>query len=179
MSNKRALILILLLGVNPLLPAYGCELDRFFFGTDIATVRSYLQIGATMVDGGERTVLAVSGKEACQWDDSFSSMGVEFLFLYNKLVQIKISTAQSEPVLYHWALKRYGEFDQEGELEIQAGDNRQLFRDEMDKLIFYSIRPLMGSREESVEITSKRHDPLFRKYYLEVEQLLEGAGGGA
>ena len=175
-ASKTVLTATLLVAVAVITPvATACEVGRFFFGSEVDTIREQLEIGTTTLKSENRQILTVTGREACRWNAAFSDVRVEFTFLFDTLVNLRLSRPATTPFLYQWAIARFGPFDLP---TSGAGDplNRQLFRDDSEILVFYSMRPLGSGSEEVVEISSPRHARLFRKYFQEVEQLLEGGG---
>jgi len=159
------------------LPSEGvaCEINQYFFGTDIERIREQLGVAPSMLKISDKETLTVTGKQACRWSSDFHDLKIEFTFLYNQLVNIRLTRYPiDKPSLMIWARTQFGEFDDPGKGASLSTRNVQLFRDGSEKLLFYSIRPVRSAFEEMVEVTSKRHETLYQKYFIEVEQVLEG-----
>jgi hypothetical protein len=181
MIMKKTYLIISVILVQLLLISSAqarCNLELFRFGSSVQDIEKQLNLdggGMLPIMGGEsQEVLFVPGEEVCKGEKAFESAPVNFVFLYDKLVEIQTVLLSEKPTLVHWAESIYG--DKQGKPKSFYDDkpNAQWLWDNFNATIAYSIRPDSQGVIESIIIQSRRFQLDFEKFAKEEEQLLQG-----
>ena len=155
-----------------------CNLELFRFGSSVQDIEKQLNLdegGMLPIMGGEsQEVLFVPGEEVCKGEKAFESAPVNFVFLYDKLVEIQTTRLSEKPTLINWAESIYGDKQDKPKSFYDAKPNAQWLWDNFNATIAYSIRPDSQGVIESIIIQSRLHRLDFEKFAKEEEQLLQG-----
>jgi hypothetical protein len=119
-------------------------------------------------------VLFVPGEEVCKGEKAFEGAPINFVFLYDKLVEIQTTRLSEKPTLINWAESIYGKKDKKPKSFFDIKPNAQWLWDNFNATIAYSIRPDSQGVIESIIMQSRRYQLDFEKFAKEEEQLLQG-----
>jgi len=155
-----------------------CNLELFSFGSSVQDIEKQLNLdegGMLPIMGGEsQKVLFVPGEEICKDEKAFEGAPINFVFLYDKLVEIQTVRLSDKPILVNWAESIYGDKQDKPKSFSDVKPNAQWLWDNFNATIAYSIRPDSQGVIESIIIQSRRHQLDFEKFAKEEEQLLQG-----
>ena len=178
---KKTYLIISILLVQLLLISSAqarCNLEPFHFGSSVQDIEKQLNLdegGMLPIMGGEsQEVLFVPGEEVCKGEKSFEGAPINFVFLYDKLVEIQTVRLSDKPILVNWAESIYGKKDKKPKSFFNDKPDAQWLWDNFNATIAYSIRPDSQGVIESIIIQSRRHQRYFEKFAKEEEQLLQG-----
>ena len=181
MIMKKTYLIISILLVQLLLISSAqarCNLELFRFGSSAEDIKKQLNLpegGMLPIMGGEsQNVVFVPGEEVCKDEKAFESAPVNFVFLYDKLVEIQTMRLSEKPTMIQWAESIYGEKDKKPKSFYDEKPNAQWLWDNFNATIAYSIRPDANDVVESIIIQSRRHQSYFEKFAKEEEELLQG-----
>jgi hypothetical protein len=150
-----------------------CNLELFRFGSSVQEIEKQLNLGEggllPIMEGGSRQVVLAPGEEVCRGEKYFEGEPIAFVFLYDKLVEIKTMRLSEKPTLVHWAESIYGEQKNKPKSFYDAKPNAQWLWDNFNATIAYSIQPDANDVVESIIIQSRRHQQYFEKFYKEME----------
>ena len=146
-----------------------CNLETFKFGTSISAVMRAIQPNEekNFVDNNkyDKIVLEIPINKLCNTEKHLQKATVDFVFIFNKLVQFNIRSSSKKPQLIHWAEAIYGKKPN----KIKGFYTRQVTEDfiwENDNaVIVYFIEPDGSLISESISIQSKHFEKDFEKYY--------------
>ncbi len=155
-----------------------CNLELFSFGSSAEEIKKQLNLpeGVMLpIMGGEsQNVVFVPGEEVCKDEKAFVGAPVNFVFLYDKLVEIQTMRLSEKPTMIQWAESIYGEKDKKPKSFYDEKPNAQWLWDTFNATIAYSIGPDANDVVESIIIQSRRHQSYFEKFVKEEEELLQG-----
>jgi len=155
-----------------------CNLELFRFGSSVQDIEKQLNLDEggmlPIMGGASQEVLFVPGEEICKDEKSFEGAPINFVFLYDKLVEIQTVLLSEKPTLVHWAESIYGEKQGKPKSFFDTKPNAQWLWDNFNATIAYSIRPDSQGVIESIIMQSRRHQRYFEKFAKEEEQSLQG-----
>ena len=155
-----------------------CNLELFRFGSSAEEIKTQLNLpewGMLPIMSGEsQNVLFVPGEEVCKDEKAFEGAPINFVFLYDKLVEIQTVRLSEKPTLVNWVESIYGVKDKKPKSFHNDKPNAQWLWDNFNATIAYSIQPDANDVVESIIIQSRRHQRYFEKFAKEEEQLLQG-----
>jgi len=150
-----------------------CNLELFRFGSSAEEIKKQLNLpegGMLPMMGGEfRNVVFIPGEEVCKDEKAFEGAPINFVFLYDKLVEIQTVRLSEKPTLIKWAESIYGEKDKKPKSFYDAKPNAQWLWDNFNATIAYSISPDADDVVESIIIQSRKHQRYFEKFAKEEE----------
>ena len=176
--KKSSLVIIVFIVVQFFVVAganAACDIAQFRFGSSMGDIEKKVKkIGAdTLPATGifksieTKQSLLFAGDDLCKNDELFKGMPIEMVFLYDKLVEIRISNfleSGDTPVLVNWAEKVYGERPNKPRGFYAEQPNANWIWENFSSTVSYSIIGLGYGVEELVLIQSSRHQDLFKKY---------------
>ena len=178
---KKTYLIISILLVQLLLISSAqarCNLELFRFGSSVQDIEKQLNLDEggmlPIMGGASQEVLFVPGEEICKDEKSFEGAPINFVFLYDKLVEIQTVRLSEKPTLVNWAESIYGVKDKKPKSFFNVKPNAQWLWDNFNATIAYSIRPDSQGVIESIIIQSRRYQLEFEKFAKEEEQLLQG-----
>jgi hypothetical protein len=132
--------------------------------------------GMLLIMGGKsQKVLFGPGEEVCKDEKAFEGAPINFVFLYDKLVEIQTTLLSEKPTMINWAESIYGEKQDKPKSFFDTKPNAQWLWDNFNATIAYSIQPDSQGVIESIIIQSRRYQLEFEKFAKEEEeQLLQG-----
>ncbi len=173
---KKTYLIISILLVQLLLISSAqarCNLELFRFGSSAEDIKKQLNLpegGMLPIMGGEsQNVVFVPGEEVCKDEKAFESAPVNFVFLYDKLVEIQTMRLSEKPTLIDWAESIYGEKQNKPNSFYDNRPNAQWLWDNSNATIAYSIHPDANDVVESIIIQSRKHQKYFEKFAEEEE----------
>jgi len=177
--KKIQLIMFILLG-QMLIVGYAqaqCNLEAFQFGSSYEEIQKKLGLSEAglmpIIDGESKKVVFTPGEEVCKGEEAFIGTPVEFVFLYDNLVEIRTMRLSDKPVMIHWAESIYGKKDKKPRSFYSEKPNAQWLWNNFNATIAYSIQPDANDVIESIIIQSRRHQRYFEKYTKEEERLIQ------
>ena len=154
-----------------------CNLELFRFGSSVAEVERQVTGSKIAIPDAEdisRHELFYPGEEICKNEKAFESAPINFVFLYDKLVEIQVVRLSESPILVNWAESIYGEKEKKPRSFYAKKPNTAWVWDNFNAVVFYSIAPDYEGVVESIVIQSRRHQRYFEKFSKEEEKLLQG-----
>lgn len=150
-----------------------CDLESFKFGTSYKSVMSQLKMDGDFMEPklegiSERFFLA-PGELVCKNEKIFESVPVNFVFLYDDLVEIQIMRLSELPTLIDWAESIYGEKKDKPSSFFYQQPFAQWLWVNSNATIAYSIESNENEVFESVIIQSFNHQKNFEKLAIEQE----------
>jgi hypothetical protein len=94
---------------------------------------------------------------------------VNFVFLYDKLVEIQVGHFSEATILVNWAESIYGEKEKKPRSFYAKSPNASWIWDNFNAVIFYSVVPDYENLIETIVIQSKHHQRYFEKFSKEQE----------
>ncbi len=150
-----------------------CNLESFRFGSSMQDIEKQLNLdegGMLPIMGGEsQNVLFVPGEEVCKGEKAFEGAPINFVFLYDKLVEIQTMRLSTKPTLISWAESIYGEKEDKPKSFYFEKPSAEWLWDNFNATIAYSIQPDGEDVVESIIIQSRRHQLDFEKFVKEEE----------
>jgi len=150
-----------------------CNLELFRFGSSAEEIKKQLNLpegGLLPIAGGEfKNVVFVPGEEVCKSEKAFEGAPINFVFLYDKLVEIQTMRLSEKPTLIKWAESIYGVKDKKPKSFYDTKPNAQWLWDNFNATIAYSISPDASDVVESIIIQSRQHQRYFEKFAKEEE----------
>jgi hypothetical protein len=181
MIMKKTYLMISILLVQLLLISSAqarCNLELFSFGSSVQDIEKQLNLDEggmlPIMGGASQKVLFVPGEEICKDEKAFGGAPINFVFLYDKLVEIQTTRLSEKPTLINWAESIYGEKQNKPKSFYEDKPNAQWLWDNFNATIAYSIQPDSQGVIESIIIQSRRHQLDFEKFAKEEEQSLQG-----
>jgi hypothetical protein len=181
MIMKKTYLIISIVLVQLLLISSAqarCNLELFRFGSSAEEIKKQLDLpdgGMLPIVGNEfKNVVFVPGEEVCKGEKSFEGAPINFVFLYDKLVEIQTTRLSEKPTMINWAESIYGEKQNKPKSFYEDKPNAQWLWDNFNATIAYSIRPDSQGVIESIIIQTRSHQRYFEKFAKEEEQLLQG-----
>jgi hypothetical protein len=181
MIMKKTYLIISIVLVQLLLISSAqarCNLELFRFGSSAEEIKKQLDLldgGMMPIVGNEfKNVVFVPGEEVCKGEKSFEGAPINFVFLYDKLVEIQTTRLSGKPTMINWAESIYGEKQNKPKSFYEDKPNAQWLWDNFNATIAYSIRPDSQGVIESIFIQSRSHQRYFEKFAKEEEQSLQG-----
>jgi len=178
---KKTYLIISILLVQLLLISSAqarCNLELFRFGSSAEEIKTQLNLpegGMLPIMGSEsKNAVFVPGEEVCKDEKAFEGAPINFVFLYDKLVEIQTVRLSEKPTLVNWAESIYGVKDKKPKSFHDDKPNAQWLWDNFNATIAYSIQPDSQGVIESIIIQSRRYQLEFEKFAKEEEQLLQG-----
>ena len=173
---KKNKILILALLSQLLLTGAAqakCDLESFKFGTSHKSLMSKLKVSDDLIepelkDISERVVF-LPGELVCKNEKTFEGVPVNFIFLYDKLVEIQLMSFSQELQLVKWAESIYGEKDNKPNSFYYEHPNAQWLWDNSNATIAYSVKSDEYEMIESIIIQSLNHQKYFERLTIEQE----------
>jgi len=155
-----------------------CNLELFRFGSSVQEIKKDLKLDENifmpvMLEESKQIVF-VPGEDVCKGEKAFEGAPVNFVFLYDKLVEIQTTRLSEKPTMIHWAESIYSEKENKPKSFYFDKPNAQWLWDNFNATIAYSIRPDSQGVIESIIIQSRSHQRYFEKFAKEEEQLLQG-----
>ena len=173
---KKLKLLILILSLQLLFISTvqaRCDLELFRFGSSQEELKNDLKLDEglimPLVGGESLQIVFVPGEEVCKNEKAFEGAPVNFLFLYDKLVEIQTMRLSEKPTLVGWAESIYGEKQNKPNSFYDDKPNAQWLWDNSNATIAYSIHPDANDVVESIIIQSRKHQKYFEKFAEEEE----------
>jgi hypothetical protein len=159
----------------------ACDIAQFRFGSTMQDIEKKVKgmgIDTLLASGTFKSVstkqsLLFAGEDICKGDNLFGGMPIEMVFLYDKLVEVRISNFLENgdtPLLVNWAEKVYGERENKPRGFYADQPNANWLWDDFSSTVSYSIAGIGYGVDELVVIQSKRHQDLFKKYSEKEEE---------
>jgi len=176
---KRNFLIIvfgLLINVLVVLEANAvCNVEQFRFGSTIKDIEKQtknmrintLPTSEIYNSTEDKFSIIFAGEDICKDDDEFIGTPVEMIFLYGKLVElrvIKFLENGDDPVLMIWAEKVYGQKTNKPRSYDFKEPSMHLLWNNFNATISYSMTSVGYGIEELVVIQSRRYRDLFKKY---------------
>jgi hypothetical protein len=161
---------LVVLGANAV-----CNIEHFRFGSTIKDIEQQtknmrintLPTSEIYNSVEDKYSLSFAGEDICKDDDVFIGAPVEMIFLYGKLVElrlIKFLENGDDPVLITWAEKAYGQKTNKPRSYDFKEPSMYLLLSNFNATVSYSITSVGYGIEEVVVIQSRRYRDLFKKY---------------
>ena len=171
MKKNKILILTLIVQLMLIGAAQAkCDLESFKFGSSYKTLISKLKLDmdSEIKDVPEYFVYA-PGELVCKNEKIFESVPVNFIFVYDKLVEIHITRLSEEATLVDWAESIYGEKKDKPRSFFYQQPYAQWLWVNSNATIAYSIESNETEVFESIIIQSFNHQKNFEKLAIEQE----------
>lgn len=142
----------------------GCDFTRFDFGMSYGEVLKYNNNDLPKAHNiNEKfSFITFDQRKLCGDISKYDGLDIQYIFLEEKLVQIKINNFNDNKVLLGELNRKYNEADNE-KLINKEDDTFALIWDKKDTTVAYFYSKLHFIKE-SLEITSKKFDSLFEKF---------------
>jgi len=154
-----------------------CNLELFRFGSSVELIEKQLNLQngpiLPIMGSASQQVLFVPGEEVCKDEKAFIGTPVNFVFLYDKLVEIQTHRLSVKPTLVSWAESIYGEKKDKPKGFYQVDPVANWTWDNFNAMITYSIQPDDQGVIENIMIGSRRHQQSFEKFFKEEEELMQ------
>jgi len=152
-----------------------CNLELFRFGSSVVEIEKQITGHSIEIPSPEkmhREEIFYPGEEVCKGEKYFEGAPINFVFLYDKLVEIQVERLSENPILVNWAESIYGEKEKKPRSFYAKKSNATWVWDSFNAVIFYSVTPNYESLTESIVIQSKHHQRYFEKFSKEEEEEL-------
>ena len=148
-----------------------CNPELISFGSSVREVASKFENKEFFdLDIEEKLLVRpifIPGEEVCRDERAFEGTAVDFLFIEDQLVEMRLQRLSKRPSLVLWAEKIYGEKKNKPLSFFQDEPNASWFWDNFNAVIAYSIKSDLDNQVvESIIIQSRRHQKLFEKISL-------------
>jgi hypothetical protein len=176
MNYKKIFILLILQLLIASSVQARCNLELFRFGSSIAEIEKQITGHSIEMLGPEkmhREEIFYPGEEVCKGEKYFEGSPINFVFLYDKLVEIQAIRLSEKPVLVNWAESIYGEKKKKPRDFYAKTPSANWVWDNFNAVVFYSIAPDYEGVVESIVIQSRHHQRYFEKFAKEEEKLLQ------
>lgn len=165
-GNMRFLVITLLLSFFTFVDASACDLKKIPFGSSIDRVVNLYKLDYPEildVDKQGEFMTSEMGKVVC--DELPEKAIMEFAFIDNVFVKIKIYNPDTSEALLQYAKKTFGENDDKNRKKSSDGKTSiALWNGDALYNVLYSTRTKdSGGVIESIDISSKMHSGLFAK----------------
>lgn len=152
-----------------------CNIEQFRFGATIKDIdRQTKDMNINTLPTSEiynsledRYSLFFAGEDICEDDEVFIGAPVEMIFLYGKLVElrlVKFLENGDDPILLTWVEKVYGEKTNKPKNYDSKDPSVYLLWSNFNATVSYSMSSVGYGVEELVVIQSRRYRDLFKKY---------------
>lgn len=142
----------------------ACITDSIGFGDNKDKVEKNFDAPFRSVSKVEDSETLVSyGAMICPGEKTFDGTTIAYRFISNKLVQVSAYNDGGDTLaIFKWAQFKYGKAPRaSGEIEDLASE---FYWDKPSEHIFYAFEKEHNHYNEMIQITSKRHDYLFKNY---------------
>jgi len=147
-----------------------CDLESFKFGSSYKTLNNKLKLDMdSEINDVPEYFLFAPGELVCKNEKIFEGVPVNFIFVYDKLVEIQITRLSEEATLLDWAESIYGEKVNKPSSFYYEMPNAQWLWDNSNAAIAYSIKSNENQVFESIIIQSLNHQKYFEKLAKEQE----------
>lgn len=163
--------------------AFSCNLKNPNFGSAINQASSLYKVNSEIVDvysdsstKGE-VIISASGRVVCQYLPEKST--AYFMYIDNKLVNIKIKNSQESDSLLKYIKEIFGKSDDEDRKKIGNGKTAiSMWGGSPQYSVIYLAEGIDGGvKSETLNITSKKHSDLFAKIAQEKENEINSDDG--
>ena len=174
MSKNKILILTLLLQLLFVGSVQAkCDFKSFKFGDSYKSTVSKLKIDSEFiepyVEGTSQHFLFVAGEDFCKKETVFQGVPIQFVFLYNKLVEIQLMSLSEAPKLVMWAESIYGVKENKPNSFYDEFPIARWSWEDSKAVIAYSVESAASDVVESVIIQSLNHQQSYEKFAIEQE----------
>ena len=150
-----------------------CDFDSFRFGASYKSIVSKLKIDPEFVEpeikGASQQLLFAPGEEVCKSEKAFQGVPIQFVFLYNKLVEIQLMSLSEAPKLVTWAESIYGVKENKPNSFYDEFPIARWSWEDSKAVIAYSVESVASDVVESVIIQSLNHQQSYEKFAIEQE----------
>ena len=150
-----------------------CDFDSFRFGASYKSIVSKLKIDPEFVEpeikGASQQYLFAPGEEVCKSEKAFQGVPIQFVFLYNKLVEIQLMSLSEAPKLVTWAESIYGVKENKPNSFYDEFPIARWSWEDSKAVIAYSVESAASDVIESVIIQSLNHQQSYEKFAIEQE----------
>jgi hypothetical protein len=159
----RIFITILLISLVTAAPAGACDLKNLFFGASAKQIIDQYKLVVEDVEKDGEFFITEMGKVVC--DELPEQSMMEFTFIDNSLVKLKIDNKNSSAELLAYGQKEFGESDDKDRKKNSNGKVSVALWNAGEKMsIVYSThKNARGEISEGLDISSKMHSALFEK----------------
>ena len=162
----RFFIAIFIVGLIAASPASACNLKDISFGDKTKHVVDQFDLDVLTIKKKGETAIPERGQKICSELQKDSL--VEFIFMDNTLIQLKISNTNVNNNLRQHAKEWFGENDDSKRAQVtDSNSNMALWNKDSEKSVIYSSFLRGRENMEILEITSKNHQSLFNKMFEE------------
>lgn len=153
----------------------ACDLNDLHFGKNKKAVSQKYRVDDLLLDGNKLYVEApVRSTELC--DDLPADTETLMVFIDSKFVKVIMRKTDSISSLFDVAQSEFGEVRLPDDFDAED-PNFQNHWTENDKfVVFYSVQKENETNVEVLEITSTKHDKLFKEAYMAEENLINTRG---
>jgi hypothetical protein len=174
MKKNKILILTLIVQLMFIGAAQAkCDLESFKFGSSYKSLMSKLKMDGDFmepkIEGISERFFLAPGELVCKNEKIFESVPVNFVFLYDDLVEIHITRLSEEATLVDWAESIYGEKKDKPRSFFYQQPYAQWLWVNSNATIAYSIESNENEVFESIIIQSFNHQKIFEKLAIEQE----------
>ncbi|MDA7448375.1 hypothetical protein N8820_02770 [Candidatus Pseudothioglobus singularis] len=174
MSKNKILIFTLLLQLLFVGSVQAkCDFKSFKFGDSYKSTVSKLKIDSEFVEpeikGASQQFLFAPGEEVCKSEKAFQGVPIQFVFLYNKLVEIQLMSLSEAPKLVTWAESIYGLKENKPNSFYDEFPIARWSWEDSKAVIAYSVESAASDVIESVIIQSLNHQQSYEKFAIEQE----------
>lgn len=153
----------------------SCDLNPSLFGISYNTLMSKLKLDAEFMQseekGAAKQILFAPGEVVCKNEKIFEDVPVDFIFLYDKLVEIQVMRFSESLVLIDWLESVYGENANKPNSLYFQQPNAQLYWESSNAVIAYSAEYFSNEVMESFIIQSLNHQKDFERFNKELKDL--------
>ena len=174
MKKNKTLILFLLLQSLFIGSVQAkCDLESFRFGTSYKALVSKLKLDKDLImpkiDGQYEQFVSVLGEDICKNEKVFEGVPIDFVVLYDKLVEIRVEKFSEKLSLVDWAESIYGKMQKKPTSFYNAQPNAAWIWDNPNASISYSVLNDENLVVESIIIQSAKHAKYISKLAKEQE----------
>jgi len=174
MKKNKILILFLLLQLVFIGSAQAkCDLETYRFGTSYKALVGKLKLDKDLImpkiDGQYEQYVTVTGDVVCKNEKVFEGVPIDFVVLYDKLVEIRIMKLSEKPSLVDWAESIYGKNQNKPTSFYDTKPNAAWVWDNTNASISYSVLSDENLLLESIIIQSVKHAKYFSMFAKEQE----------
>jgi len=174
MKKYNILILALLLQILFIGSVQAkCDLGTFRFGTSYNALVSKLNLDEEFMQdktkGVSEQFVSAPGEEVCKNEKALKNSSIHFLFLYDKLVEIKIMTLSETPILFAWAESIYGVKENKPNSFYGAQPIAHWLWETSSAVISYSVESMSSEVVELIGVQSINHQKSFARFAIEQE----------
>lgn len=149
--------------------AVSCNIELYPFGSSMSSFNKHLKRPGLQFSDSRLSGITLPADLICKDDEILNGATVDYAFIDDRFVKIRVHLLAETPRLIRWVKKAYGEAVKTDDISSAASKRRFIWK-MPGKVIIYTLQSSGGKSIESVTLTSRLHMKLFRDYHKSIEE---------